>query len=321
MEIYLVSLYVWPLTFQIQDPHPCVSASPHLARCSSPAGTAGERFPDMTCTRPTWAERWRRGWPAPAAGARPAGRRTSDADLADAQAQQQAASRASAEPAWLVLLCRAKRGKHGGHICRVSNSNQSNIYKTTDHVESVTDLQGGKILWHGNQQIQQQLLQFQIVVVVAEVEVANQRIGSFHYNVNGEKLSGKLPLSYIYEKTGWKINICRKRVASHSGNVAKTKSCLANKLSWKIRNITSDCRSTLDTNWPLCLCFMHFKNDLTLPTYPTTRPVLTISWQLGFSAMRVVITSRSFLSWKSAWLQPFISWWRNASFRDLRNEW
>ncbi|TNN43244.1 hypothetical protein EYF80_046570 [Liparis tanakae] len=45
-----------------------------------------------------------------------------------------------------------------------------------------------------------------------------------------------------------------------------------------------------------------------------------MSRQLGLSAMRVVITSRSFLSWRSQGREPVISWWRNASFRGLKDK-
>lgn len=45
-------------------------------------------------------------------------------------------------------------------------------------------------------------------------------------------------------------------------------------------------------------------------------PVLTTSRELRFSAMRVVTTSRSFVSWRSQYARPL----RNASFRDLNEQ-
>lgn len=90
-------------------------------------------------------------------------------------------------------------------------------------------------------------------------------------------------------------------MASHSGNVARPTSCLANKLSWKLETQ----KNVLSTK--------KWNNSQTPKCWGKYTIVLTISRELSVSAMAVMIISRTFVTWRS----EYPKLWRKASFRDL----
>lgn len=136
-------------------------------------------------------------------------------------------------------------------------------------------------------------------MVEAKFQVLDQRIQSFHCNNRKRSLSGD---EYNFGK---KMMIRSVRgVDSRSGNVMKGISSLAKKLSWKWKikkHHQSFWFSISVFDWFLFL-------------------ILTTSREFGCSAMRVVMTSRSFLSWRSDGCELLSSWKKNASFRDLRKK-
>lgn len=95
-----------------------------------------------------------------------------------------------------------------------------------------------------------------------------------------------------------------KKMGSHSGNVARTTSCLANKLSWKLETQLLSTKKWNNSQTP---------KEYQPKWWKKYTIVLTISRELSVLAMAVMIISRTFVTWRSEY--PIL--WRKASFRDL----
>lgn len=93
-------------------------------------------------------------------------------------------------------------------------------------------------------------------------------------------------------------------MASHSGNVARTTSCLANKLSWKLETQLLSTKKWNNSQTP---------KEYQPKCWRKYTIVLTISRELSVLAMAVMIISRTFVTWRS----EYPKLWRKASFRDL----